>query len=193
MLVIKSHGTWRYHTTIIRKLNAITGSGRLVVDNIKPRGNNCYSCNKILSDREYCSSSYKSVYFCGKHCKIQFWKDHKQVYKAILTLAAQRQEEIFNRGLLTCPQKQKYKVTGLIGEKCFIKVLLNNKLSSVLLDTGAQISVISDKYMRETFPHVHKYSVNELLDGPDSLRVQWGNQTDMPFSKCTVVNLCIGE
>ena len=94
MLVIKSYGTWMYHTTIIRKLNAITGSGRLVVDNVKPRGNNYYSCNKILSDREYCSSSYKSVYFCGKHCKIQFWKDHKQVYKAILTLAAQRQEEI---------------------------------------------------------------------------------------------------
>ena len=99
----------------------------------------------------------------------------------------------FNRGLLTCPQKQKYKVTGLIGEKCFIKVLLNNKLSSVLLDTGTQISVKSDKYMRENFPHVHKYSVNELLDGPDSLRVQWGNQTDIPFSKYTVVNLCIGE
>ena len=89
--------------------------------------------------------------------------------------------------------KQIYKVTGLVGEMCFIKVLLNNKLSSVLLDSGAQISVASDKYLRQNFPHVDEYPINELLDEPDSLRVQWGNQTDIPFSKNTVVNLYIGE
>ena len=47
--------------------------------------------------------------------------------------------------------------------------------------------------MRQNFPHVDEYPVNELLDEPDSLRIQWGNQTDIPFSKYTVVNLCIGE
>ena len=81
----------------------------------------------------------------------------------------------------------------MIGEKCLIKVLLNNKLSPVLLDTGAQVSVISDKYLRNNFPHVDEYPVNELLDELDSLRVQWGNKTGIPFNKCTVVNLCIGE
>ena len=166
-----------------------------MVDNIKPRVNNCYNCSKILSDREYCCSSCKSVYFCGKNCQIQYWKDHKQVCKAISTLTAQRQKEVFKRGSYTVnlSTKQKHKVTGLIGEKCLIKVLLNNKLSSVLLDTGAQVSVINDKYLRENFPHVAEYHVNELLDEPDSLRVQWGNQTDIPFSKYTVTNLCIGE
>ena len=81
----------------------------------------------------------------------------------------------------------------MISEKCLVKVLLSNKLSSVLLDTGAQVSVISEKYLRENLPHVDEYLVNELLDEQDSLRVQWGNQTDIPFSKYTVVNLCIGE
>ena len=38
-----------------------------------------------------------------------------------------------------------------------------------------------------------EYPVKELLDEPDSLRVQWGNQTDIPFSKYAVLNLCIGE
>ena len=66
-------------------------------------------------------------------------------------------------------------------------------MSSFLLDTGAQVSLISDKYLRENFQHVDEYPVNELLDERDSLRVQWGNQTDIPFSKYTVVNLCIGE
>ena len=166
-----------------------------MVDNIKPRGNNYYDCSKILSDREYCCSSCKSVYFCGKNCQIQSWKDHKQVRKAISTLTAQRQKEVFKRGSYTVnlSTKQKHKVTGLIGEKCLINVLLNNKLSSVLLDTGAQVSVINDKYLRENFPHVDEYHVNELLDEPDSLRVQWGNQTGIPFSKYTVINLCIGE
>ena len=68
--------------------------------------------------------------------------------------------------------KQKHKVTRLIGGKWLIKVLLNNKLPSVLLDTGAQVSVINDKYLRENFPHVDENPINELLDEPDSLRVQ---------------------
>ena len=71
------------------ELNAITGAGRPVVDNVKPRGNNCYNCSKILDDREYCCISCKSVHFCGKNCQIQYWKDHKQVCKAISTLIAQ--------------------------------------------------------------------------------------------------------
>ena len=75
-------------------------------------------------------------------------------------------EEVFKRGLYTVnlSAKQKHIVTGLIGEKCLVKVLPNNKLSSVLLDAGAQVSVISDKYLRENFPHVDEYLVNELLD-----------------------------
>ena len=89
--------------------------------------------------------------------------------------------------------KQKQKVTRLIGKKCVIKVLLNNKLSTVLLDTGAQVSVISDKYLRDNFPHVDEYPDNELLDEPGSLRVHYEDQTDTPISKYTVVNLCIGE
>ena len=102
---------------------------------------------------------------------------------------------MFNRGSHTVnlSKKEKHKVTGLIGEKCLIKVLLNNKLSSVLLDTGAQVSVISDIYLRQNFPHVDGYPVNELLNEPDYLRVYWRNHTDIPFCKYTVVNLCTGE
>ena len=81
----------------------------------------------------------------------------------------------------------------MIGEKCLIKVLLNSKLPSVLLNTGAYGSVISGKYLRENFLHVDEYPVKELLDETDYLRLQWRNQTDIPFSKYTVVNLCIGE
>ena len=97
--------------------------------------------------------------------------------KTISTLTAQRHEEVFNRGSYTVnlSTKQKHKVTRLIGEKCLIKILLNNKLSSILLDTSAQVSVISDKYLRESLPHVDEYPVNKLLDVPYSLRVQWGH------------------
>ena len=69
-------------------------------------------------------------------------------------------------------------------------------MSSVLLVTGAQVSVISNEYLREIFPHIDNYQVNELLDEPDSLRVQWVNKTDIPFSKYakyTLVNLCTGK
>ena len=64
-------------------------------------------------------------------------------------------------------------------------------MSSVLHDTGVHIPINNEWQIpgRE----LDKYPVHELLDEPDSLRIQWGNQTDIPFSKYTVVNLCIGE
>ena len=63
------------------------------------------------------------------------------MFKATSTLAAQRQEEVFSRGFYTTNLSTKQKQ----GEKCLIKILLNNKLSSVLLSTGEKVSVISDK------------------------------------------------
>ena len=96
--------------TTIWQLNAITGAGRPKVNNIKPRGNNCYKCSKILSDREYCCSSCTSVDFRSKNCQIQSWKDYKQVCQAISTLTAQRQEEVFKTGSYTVnlPTKQNH-------------------------------------------------------------------------------------
>ena len=96
------------HTTI-GKLNAITGAWRPIVDDIKPRGNNYYNCSEILSDREYCRSSCKSIHFCGENCQIQSWKQHKQVCKAISTLTAQIQVEVFKRGSYTVNLSAKQK------------------------------------------------------------------------------------
>ena len=96
---------------------------------------------------------------------------------------------MFKRGSYTVnvSTKQKYKIARLIGEKWLIKVLLNNKLYSVLLNIDAQVSVISDKYLGENIPHVDEYPVNELLDETDFLRVQWWNQTDIPFNSANIL------
>ena len=106
-----------------------------------------------------------------------------------------RQEEVFNRESCNTnlSTKQKYKVTGLIGDTCLIKVLLNNKLSSVLLNTTVRVPGISDKYLRENFHYADEYPINTLLDRPDLSRVQWGNQTDILFSKYTIVSFSIWE
>ena len=93
--------------------------------------------------------------------------------KAISLLTVQRQEEVVKRGSYTVNLSTKkawsYRIDWL---KVLHKVLVNNKLSSVLLDTGPQVSIISNKYLREKYPHVDEYPVDELLDEPDSLRVQ---------------------
>ena len=72
--------------------------------------------------------------------------------KTISTLTAQSQEGLVKRGSYTVnlSTKQKDKVAGFIGEKS-LKVLLNNQLPFVLLDTGAQASAKSEKYLRQKF------------------------------------------
>lgn len=86
------------------------------------------------------------------------------MFKPTSTLAAQSQGEVFSRWFYTTNLSTKQKQS----EKCLIKALLNNKLSSVLLSTGAQVSVISDKYLKENSLLVNECPAIELLDKPDT-------------------------
>ena len=49
-----------------------------------------------------------------------------------------------------------------------------------MLDTGAQVSLISHKWLESNLPGAKILEVGELLDPFDRLRVQWGNHTEMP-------------
>ena len=43
----------------------------------------------------------------------------------------------------------------------------------MLLDTRAQVSVVSKSYLTKNYPEL-------ILENGDSLRVQWGNSTQIP-------------
>ena len=48
--------------------------------------------------------------------------------------------------------KQRSKLVGLIGNKCTVNCILNDKVTEALWDTGAQVSIISGHFPDKTFP-----------------------------------------
>ena len=47
--------------------------------------------------------------------------------------------------------KEHEKLIKLVGRRCTVKGKLNGKTIEILWDTGAQVSIISNKYLEEHF------------------------------------------
>ena len=89
--------------------------------------------------------------------------------------------------------KEKAKMAKIVREKCLTQCELSGVPTSVLLDTGAQVSIFSEKYLLENFINTQIRAISEILDGHDSLRMQWGNNLEIPFAGFTILQLQIGN
>ena len=72
------------------------------------------------------------------------------------------------------------KLVKLVGEKCEIRCKIENKVTQSLWDTGAQVSVVSQKWLDEEVPEAKLRDVKELLDEP--LRIQAANKKSIPYN-----------
>ncbi|KAL2097877.1 hypothetical protein ACEWY4_007084 [Coilia grayii] len=72
------------------------------------------------------------------------------------------------------------RVAGLIGSKCLLNCHLSGVEVQVLLDSGAQVSVVSRSWMQEMLPEVEIQSIESLL-ADHKLHVTAANGTEIPF------------
>ena len=84
-------------------------------------------------------------------------------------------------------------MVNLIGEKCLIKCSLDQEVSEVLLDTGAQVLLISINYLKEHHPTVDLKDIKELLDNADDLNIRWGNNTIISYMGWVELDLQFDE
>ena len=77
------------------------------------------------------------------------------------------------------------KVVRLLGRKCFVKIkcLLNGLETDALLDTKAQVSIISHIWLKQCLPGCVIRDIAELL-GMDGLELKAANGTDLPYEGC---------
>ena len=73
------------------------------------------------------------------------------------------------------------KVAKLVGEKCMLQCRLNDAMILVLVDMGAQVSIIRKRVLKEKFPDINFKSIDDLLNDGDNLRVRWRNYRNIPF------------
>lgn len=65
---------------------------------------------------------------------------------------------------------------NLVGERCIINCYLNDQKVKALWDTGAQVSLINSKYVKENFPNTEVRPLDTLL------HVTAANGSEIPFT-----------
>ena len=90
-------------------------------------------------------TSLKCVYYCSKSCQLKWWKQRKTVCDAISKLKVDRKASVRKTGIYnrTLPPSEQDQVVQLIGEKCHVACKMNDVVTQFLLDTGAQVSLLS--------------------------------------------------
>ena len=135
------------------------------------------------------------VYFCDGDCKSKSWKQHQILCKSIITLQKEQRDKVLRAGTYSSvlSVKDEAKLASLVGESCLIDCQLNGQVTSLLLDTGAQVSIIDIEDLKNYHSNTVVRSLDEILDDCDSFRVQWGNTADIPFTGWGDMIVTIGE
>ena len=74
-------------------------------------------------------------------------------------------------------------------ERCLLSCYLNDHPSTLLLDSGAQVF----HYQHRNFPIVKIQHISSILDDCDTIRVQWGDDQDIPFEGWVDMKVKIGQ
>lgn len=78
------------------------------------------------------------------------------------------------------PHDKRERMAGLIGSKCLLNCHLGGVETEVLLDSGAQVSVVGRSWLQQKLPEVKMQSIESLL-ADHKLHVTAANGTEIPF------------
>ena len=63
----------------------------------------------------------------------------------------------------------------------------------MLLDIGAQVSILSRSFLKDNFPDLKPQPLNEIKDNADTLRLMWGNSSDIPIVGWVNLQVVLGN
>ena len=84
-----------------------------------------------------------------------------------------------NRFVSHLTPKKSQKIAKLVGERCIINCIFDGKPVRALWHTGAQVSILSENFVRENFPREKIKEISELLDC--NFNVTAANGTQIPY------------
>ena len=135
----------------------------------------CY-CGKNLAKLR--CTKCRATCYCSRACQKKDWRRHSKLCSAIHTLSVEKLEQTKYISHLT-PREHK-KLIGLVGKRCEVECCINDLKTLGLWDTGAMVSVLSSKWLKENLPGVQKRALSELVDEP--LDIKTANQCSMSCS-----------
>lgn len=77
--------------------------------------------------------------------------------------------------------KTKNRTVDWVEEKYLMKCLANDSLVVMLLDIGAQVSILSISFLKDNFPDLTPQPLNGIMDNADSSWAQCGYIVTIPL------------
>ena len=87
------------------------------------------------------------------------------------------------------PYKMKLQLVRLVGERPLVNIHLNNQKIQGLWDTGAQISLMNNDFLKENFPDVEVHSINDFMG--KGLTLTAANKTEVEVDGVAVLEFGI--
>ena len=118
------------------------------------------------------------VQYCNKSCQKKHWHSHKVICNAAQTLSKMSERKTFNfrNASNSEPIVANCKTCW---KRCTIDCKLDGILTQALWDTGAQVYIIAEHFLRRHFPNAKLKNISELLDC--ELDLTAANGTPIPY------------
>jgi transposase InsO family protein len=112
-------------------------------------------------------------------CQRQNWTVHRSTCHKIRELSGITIKKVTVNDLkgevLGLSPHNKKKIVNLVGESCTVACYIAGQTITALWDTGAQVSLLNQTFVQQTWPHA------KLHDLPEELRVNAANGEAIPF------------
>ena len=158
---------------------------------LKSAGRKCVCCEK--GEVIYRCSACHSGSYCSKDCQKKEWKGHKDLCSMIQQLEAHlKNVAVQKEALEKEKERDKFvfrseavsadmRIAKLIGKRCTVTGLLNEKSVEALWDTGSQPSLVGQQWLQTHFPEAVIRNVSELLDPDENLVLMAANNEELDF------------
>ena len=107
----------------------------------------CSAC--CVSTVQFVCTGCRSAHYCCKQCQKSDWRKHRILCNTISGLAKERDAKIDEKCSFVShiTPKVKQKIVKLVGERCMIECEIAGCVEEGLWDTGAQVSLICEKWL----------------------------------------------
>lgn len=118
----------------------------------------CAYCGEMPYEKatfQMCSSCF-SVKYCSKRCQKLHLNNHKTLCLSIKELLRQNSvahtQNVNESSFVShLTPNQTSKIAKLVGKRCLISCKLNGMETDALFDTGAQVSIVSQFWLENSF------------------------------------------
>ena len=149
----------------------------------------CKQCSRCgWQENRYCSLKFcghcQTTMYCSQKCQKEHYNDHRAVCKTInsaKTFLTEKKQNLHTKETIKghvyeLSPKTQSKICKHVGDKCLVNVVMNHLEEQVLWDTGAQVSLVDEKWVTFNKLKDHVRPLHELFDRELVIRSASGDE-----------------